>query len=103
MAGCVGQNPNHSIARGMALSAESAKTLGTRCSAHPLLPLIGGSDLAEHDGSPHRRQWWRHEDLRVEVTVRRNAASSRSGLTLLPYSGLQGVAASRRARSVRGS
>lgn len=52
-------------------------------------------DLSERYESPHRRSVLGQEDLRVDVAVCRNAASSRSGLTFLPYSGLQGVVANR--------
>ena len=60
-----------------------------------LLPLIGG--LICLSAMDHRIavQCRGQEDLRVDVAVCRNAASSRSGLTFLPYSGLQGVVANR--------
>ena len=66
-----------------------------RTKRHTLLPLIGGLLCLSAMAHLITVQCWGQEDLRVDVAVCRNAASSRSGLTFLPYSGLQGVVANR--------
>ena len=59
------------------------------------MPLIGGLICLSAMDHLIAVQCGGQEDLRVDVAVCRNAASSRSGLTFLLYSGLQRVVANR--------
>ncbi len=76
------------------LLRRSARAILT-CAERTHMPLLGGLICLSAMDHLIAVQCWGQEDLRVDVAVCRNAASSRSGLTFLPHSGLQGVVANR--------